>query len=112
MLLGKGQQHGVGLGQPGATQERQRRGAVAFTVAVLVDFHHAPGADDDRVMGLVEGQHMQNIAVGVDLRAHRMGQVELPVEHMLVRAFQRSQAQILDAAAHFVGVVVGGVVTD
>ena len=72
----------------------------------------AARADHQRLVRLVQGQHMQDVAVGVALRAHRARQVELPADHPLARAFLWSQAQVLDARAHLVVVVVGGVVAD
>ena len=83
-----------------------------FGLAQFIDLHHAPGANDDGVMGLVQGEHMQDITEGVHLGPHRAWQVELPAQHVLALAVMGCQAQVLDAGAHLVFVVVGGVVAD
>lgn len=61
-------------------------------------------------MGLVHGQHVQDIAVGIELAAHQAWQLQVPFEDLLALAVLRGQAQELDAGADFIGVAVGGVV--
>jgi hypothetical protein len=112
VLPGELAQGFVGLGQAGEAQERQRRLALVFGLARDIDLDLAAGADEDGCMGLIHGQHVQDVAVRVELGAHRARQLELPVEHALALAVVRGQAQVLDARAHLVFVVIGGVVAD
>ncbi|MNT35978.1 hypothetical protein D3C72_1720320 [compost metagenome] len=85
---------------------------VVLGLALLVDLHLAAGADDDGLMRLVQGQHMEDVAEGVDLRPHRARQGQLPAEHVLSFAFLRRQAQVLDAGSNLVVIAVGGVVAN
>ena len=111
-MLGKPAQGVVGLGEARGAQERKGRLAFVFGLAQFIDLHHAPGANDDGVMGLVQREHMQDVAERVHLRPHRAWKVELPAQHVLALAVMRGQAQVLDAGAHLVFVVVGSVVAD
>ena len=81
-------------------------------LAGFVDLHLAAGADDDGLVRLVQGQHVQNVAVGVELSVHRARQIKLPAEYLLALAVMRGQAQVLDTRAYLVIVAVGGVMTD
>ncbi|MNE80275.1 hypothetical protein D3C80_1768290 [compost metagenome] len=72
----------------------------------------ALGGDDNGLVRLLEGQHVQDVAVGVAQRVGRARQLQLPVEHALAMGFLRGQAQVLDARAHLVFVAIGGVVMD
>ncbi|MNN92565.1 hypothetical protein D3C81_2108680 [compost metagenome] len=85
---------------------------IVFGLAPLVDLHLAEGADDDGLMGLVQGQHMEDVAERIDLRPHRARQDQLPAEHVLPFAFLGRQAQVLDAGADLVVIAVGGVVAN
>ncbi|MNP12344.1 hypothetical protein D3C76_1045730 [compost metagenome] len=109
-LLGERAQRLVGLGQPGEAQERQCRLAFMFRLTQLVDVDLAAGANDDRLVGLVHGQHMQDVAERIKLRTHRPRQVELPAEHVLALAVVGGQPQVLDARPHLILVVIGGLV--
>ena len=77
-----------------------------------VDINLPARADDDRLVGLIQGQHMQDVAKRIQLRPHRARQVELPAEHVLALTVVGCQAQVLDAGSHLIFVVIGGVVTD
>ncbi len=111
-LVGEGTQGIVRCGQPGAAQERQRGLGIVLGFAALVDLHLATGGDDDGLMGLVQGQHVEDVAVWVQLRAHRAWQVQLPAQHVLSLAVVGGQAQVLDARANLVVVAIGGFVAD
>ncbi|MCY1374012.1 hypothetical protein D9M69_613230 [compost metagenome] len=111
-LLGERTQGGVGFGQTGEAQKRQCRLALVFGLTQFVDIDLATGTDDDRLMGLVHGQHMQDVAERIELRPHWTRQVELPAEHVLALAVVGGQAQILDARPHLVFVVIGGFVAN
>ncbi|MNN54942.1 hypothetical protein D3C81_1697890 [compost metagenome] len=112
LLAGVLAQGGVGASQAGAAQERQRRGHVLLALVAVVDLHVPVGGDDDGLVRFVEGQHVQDVAVGIAQRVGRARQLQLPVEHTLAMAFLRGQAQVLDARAHLVFVAIGGVVMD
>ncbi len=55
-------------------------------LAQFVDIHLATGANDDGIVGFVQGQHMQDIAERVDLGTHRAWQFQLPAEYVLALA--------------------------
>ncbi|MCY1440809.1 hypothetical protein D9M71_570980 [compost metagenome] len=112
LLGGKAAQRLVGFGQAGKAQKWQGRLAFSLGLACFIDIDLAAGADDDRVMGLVQGQHMQNVAERVHLCAYRARQVELPTQYLLALAVVRRQTQILDAGAYLVFIVVGGFVAN
>ena len=107
--FGEGAHLGIGAGQAGAAQERQRRLAIVLHLALLVDLDQAVGGDQDRLMRFVQGQDMQDVAVRIAQRAPgAAGQA--PIDHVLALAVLRGQAQVLDAGAHPVFVAIGGVV--
>jgi len=112
VLQGKPAQGLVRLGQARTAQERERRLALVFGLAQFVDVYLATGTDDDGVMGLVQGQHMQDVAEWVHLRTYRARQVELPTDDVLALAVVGRKAQVLNAGANLVFIVVGGFVAD
>jgi hypothetical protein len=79
-LFGKRAQGCVGFGQAGEAQEWQRRLALMLGLAQFVDIDLTTGADDDRFVRFVHGQHVQDVAERIELRAHRPRQVELPTD--------------------------------
>ena len=111
-LFGKRAQGCVGFGQAGEAQEGQRRLALVLGFAQFVDVDLTTGADDDRFVRFVHGQHVQDVAERIELRAHRPRQVELPTEHVLALAVMGGQSQVLDARAHLIFVVIGGLVAN
>src|SRR5690606_4639864 len=102
----------VGLGQPGEAQERQRRLALVLGLAGFVDVYLAAGANNDGLVRLVQGEHVQEVALGFGLCMLRPRQVELPSASLLALAVMRGQAQVLAARAHRIVVMVGGVMAD
>lgn len=110
--FGEGAHLGIGAGQAGAAQERQRRLAIVLHLALLVDLDQAVGGDQDRLMRFVQGQDVQDVAVRIAQRPRRARQVQAPIDHVLALAVLRGQAQVLDAGAHPVFVAIGGVVGD
>ncbi len=94
LLGGERDQRVIGVGQAGCcAQERQGRLAPAPPVAVRVDLHLAAGSQRQVAMGFVQGQHMQDVAIGVDLALDLAGQVQLPFIDALALAAARRQAQ-------------------
>ncbi|MNP54344.1 hypothetical protein D3C76_1488900 [compost metagenome] len=77
-----------------------------------IDIHLSAGADDDRFVGFVQGQYVKDVAERIQLRPHRPGQIQLPAQHMLAFAVVGRQAQVLDAGAHLIFIVVGRFVAD
>jgi hypothetical protein len=93
-------------------RERQGRLRLVLGLAGFVDFHLATGADDDGLVRFIQGQHMQDVAVRIELGMHRSRQVELPAQYLLAFTVVRGQTQVLDARAHLIIVTVGGVMAD
>src|SRR5690606_5155541 len=102
-LLGSEGANGfIGFGQAREAQKRQRRLAFMLGFALFVDFHLTTGTDDDRFMGLVHGQHVQDIAERINLRTHRPWQSELPAKDLLALAVVWRQTQILNTGADLI----------
>ena len=108
--FGEGAHLGIGAGQAGAAQERQRRLAIVLHLALLVDLDQAVGGDQDRLMRFVQGQTCRMLPYGSrSARGRGRSSANRP------RAGARcpaGQAQVLDAGAHPVFVAIGGVVGD
>ncbi|MNO18502.1 hypothetical protein D3C76_82180 [compost metagenome] len=109
---GESNQGVVGQRQVATAQERQGRLALGFVFAIRVDLDLAVCGKRQVAMGFVQCQHMQDVAVRVDLALDLAGQVQLPLIDTLAFAAARRQAQELDTVAHVAGVAIGRVVAN
>ncbi len=103
------------LGQPGRHRKQQRRQRVARGQPAAVDGagrHHALGHDGDGVVQLVQGQHMRQVAVGVDIGVTVAGCVDVPGQHALLGLGAWCDVQLLDAVGLWRRVAVQGLVAD
>ena len=88
-------------------------GRVLFILrGVVADLHLAMGADQDPLVGGLQAQHVQYVAVTVRGAGGLPRQLQLPGEDLLAGGAVGGQAQVLGAAAHHVGIVVAGLVID
>ena len=83
-----------------------------FNLELLVDLHLPPSPDNQFGMRFIQAQHVQDIAEWVYLRPCRSWQVEVPIEHLLPLGVVWGQAQVLDAGAYRVFIVIGGFMTN
>ncbi|KAG1318666.1 hypothetical protein G6F63_015111 [Rhizopus arrhizus] len=77
-----------------------------------MDVHLPHGVDLDFAVGAVQGQGVDDVAVGIHLRLDLAGRLDLPPQRMLVVVAPGRQAQRLDAVVHRGGIAVAGHVLD
>ncbi|MNP51488.1 hypothetical protein D3C76_1458110 [compost metagenome] len=76
--------------------------------AAFIDVDQTARTDHQIRVRLFQAQYVEDIAVRVQLRTHWAWQVQLPRQYVLTLAVMRRQAQVLNAGAHLVFIVVGG----
>ncbi|MNE17047.1 hypothetical protein D3C80_1100140 [compost metagenome] len=76
----------------------------------VFNLHHAVGLNGDRLMRVIQRQHVQYVTESIG-GAHRIfRQRQLPGDNALVPGILWRQAQILGAALHLLGVGIMGIV--
>ncbi|MNP06752.1 hypothetical protein D3C76_987490 [compost metagenome] len=110
--VGEGLECVIGLGQVAAAQKWQGRLFASLLLALRVDLYLAAGGQCQMPVGFVQGQHMEDVAIRVDLAFDPAGQVQLPFVDALALTAAWRQAQELDAVADIACVAVGSVVAN
>ena len=100
------------MGQPGLAEKGLRGLGVLLALMPGLYFHVTMRSYQDRLVGLLHAQHMQNIAIRIALFLCRPGQLQSPVEYPLPLAALRRQAQVLNAPTHLICIVISGGMTD